>query len=176
MSLAEKRVRILASHGVRVGIARVIVRAANDHDLSLSVLLGMCDTESGFANIFGHDAVRNPVKSPPNGTLAVTKTRYREYAHHRDAGEGNQGVGVTQLTDKGLQLRADARGGCWLVSAQVDVAAEVLSSLIKRHGTDRGLASYNAGETGWHNGRAYAAKVRARADVWHDRLANGGAA
>lgn len=170
MTVSERHVNTIAKHGVGRGLARVIVKAADDNGIPLSVLLGVADVESGFRNVFGHDAVSNPVKSPPGGLLAVTKPRYLRYRKHRDAGEGQQGVGVMQLTDRGLQSRADELGGCWTLTANVRAGAEVLGRLIRKHGPRRGLASYNGGETGWRNGLDYATKVEGRATVWHHRL------
>ena len=55
----------------------------------------MIEAESSFTNVFGHDPVRNPIKSihgQPN--LVVTEALYKAYVHHRDNGEGLPGRGA----------------------------------------------------------------------------------
>jgi hypothetical protein len=165
-----RRIDIIASHGVGRGLARVIVTNAERFDVPLSILLAVIEHESSFLNVFGHDGVANPIKSPLGGLLKVTKERYQSYLRHRRAGKGAQGVGVTQLTAPSFQDRADELGGCWTLRAQVQVGAELLGRLIAKHGRTRGLASYNAGEAGWRNGLEYARTVEDLAKVWHTRL------
>ena len=63
-------------------------------------------------NLFGHDAVRNPVKGG-----FVTQARYSQYRTNRQAGLGMQGVGPCQLTWYEFQDRADSLGGCWMPSS-----------------------------------------------------------
>jgi hypothetical protein len=99
----------------------------------------------------------------------VTKESYLRYKKERGPrGEGGQqGVGETQLTHYSFQDEADALGGSWKADANVEVAFRLLSRLIKKHGEDRGIAAYNAGETGWRNGQQYAREVKAKAERWH---------
>ena len=47
--------------------------------LPVALACAVLEKETGFRNVFGHDAVRNPVKSPPGGLLAVTEDNYRQY-------------------------------------------------------------------------------------------------
>jgi hypothetical protein len=118
---------------------------------------------AGFRNVFGHDAVRNPVRSAPNGLLEVTPELYRKYLGFRRQGLGNQGVGPMQLTSPGLQDRVEALGGCHLVGPNIRVGVEYLASNIKRLGLYRGVAAYN-GST------AYADKVLPLEKQWRARL------
>jgi murein DD-endopeptidase MepM/ murein hydrolase activator NlpD len=140
-----------------------IVRESKRSGVSLSVICAVLEAETGFRNVFGHDAVRNPIKSPPNGLLAVTPELYRKYLGFRREGLGNQGVGPMQLTSPGLQDRADELGGCHKVGPNIRVGVEYLASNIKRLGLYHGVAAYNGTTT-------YADKVLGLEKKWRARL------
>ncbi len=150
---AEARARAEKPHGtddleaaLRAAGARyedAIVREARRHGVPVSLVCAVLEVETGFQNVFGHDKVRNPIKSPPRGLLAVTEERYKQYLHFRRQGLGNQGVGPMQLTSPGLQDRADALGGCWKVDPNIRVGVEYLAGNIQRLGLQRGVAAYN---------------------------------
>ena len=129
----------------------------------LALACAVVEKETGFQNVYGHDAVRNPVKSPPGGLLAVTHANYREYLGHRRGGLGNQGVGPMQLTSPGLQDRADALGGCWLPGPNIRVGLEFLAGNIKRLGLRPGVVAYNGSGPA---AQRYGAEVLARARAW----------
>ena len=143
----------------------LIVREAKRHRLPVSLVCALVEQESGFRNVFGHDRVANPIKSPPGGMLEVTKERYEEYLRHRRRGEGAQGVGPTQLTSPHLQDRADELGGCWKPAANIRVGCEYLADRIKRFGKARGVQAYNGAA-----GNAYATSVFALQRKWRRRL------
>src|SRR3954447_1711964 len=82
---------ILRRAGARYEAA--IVREAARSGMPVSLICAVLEVETGFQNVFGHDAVRNPIKSPPSGLLGVTQERYRQYLHFRGQGLGNQGIG-----------------------------------------------------------------------------------
>ncbi len=126
------------------------------------------EQESNFRKVFGHDRGK-----PFEGAGEVTKEKYQRYKRQRGArGEGGQqGVGETQLTHYSFQDEADKEGGAWKAEPNVKVAFRLLSRLIKKHGEDKGLAAYNAGETGWRNGQQYAREVQQKQRRWHQRLA-----
>ena len=140
-----------------------IVREAKRYGVPVSLICAVLEVETGFQNVFGHDNVRNPIKSPPRGLLAVTPDRYRQYLRFRRQGLGNQGVGPMQLTSPGLQDRADALGGCWKVDPNIRVGVEYLAGNIQRLGLYRGVAAYN-GST------AYADKVLPLEKKWRAKL------
>jgi murein DD-endopeptidase MepM/ murein hydrolase activator NlpD len=144
-----------------------IVRESKRSGLPVSLICAVLEVETGFRNVFGHDNVRNPIKSPPNGLLAVTPELYRKYLGFRRQGLGNQGVGPMQLTSPGLQDRADALGGCERVGPNIHVGVEFLAGNIKRLGLYHGVAAYN-GST------VYADKVLPLEKRWRARI--GGAA
>ncbi len=146
-----------------------IIREARRHGVPVSLVCAILEVETGFQNVFGHDAVRNPVKSPPRGLMAVTEERYQQYLRFRRQGLGNQGVGPMQLTSPGLQDRADALGGCWKVDPNVRVGVEFLAGNIQRLGLYRGVAAYN-GST------AYADKVLPLEKKWRAKIGSAGAA
>jgi murein DD-endopeptidase MepM/ murein hydrolase activator NlpD len=135
------------------------------------------EVETGFRNVFGHDNVRNPIKSPPGGLLAVTPDLYRQYLGFRRQGLGNQGVGPMQLTSPGLQDRADKLGGTWRPGPNIRVGVELLASNIKRLGLREGVRAYNGSGD---DAERYATKVLELERVWRSRLqghaANGHAA
>ena len=141
-----------------------IVREAKRSGLPVSLICAVLEVETGFRNVFGHDNVRNPVKSPPRGLLAVTPDLYRQYLGFRRQGLGNQGVGPMQLTSPGLQDRADALGGCWKVGPNLRVGVEYLAGNIQRLGLYRGVAAYNGSN-------AYADKVLPLEKQWRAKLA-----
>jgi murein DD-endopeptidase MepM/ murein hydrolase activator NlpD len=140
-----------------------IVRESKRYGVPVSLVCAVLEVETGFQNVFGHDDVRNPIKSPPRGLLAVTEARYRQYLKFRHAGLGNQGVGPMQLTSPGLQDRADALGGCWKVDPNIRVGVEYLAGNIQRLGLRRGVIAYNGAE-------AYADLVFPRERKWRERL------
>ena len=153
---------IIRAHGGRY--ADHIVAEARRSGLSVALVCAVVEQESGFANVFGHDRVRNPVKGPPNGNLAVTEALYRKYLGFRRQGQGAQGVGPMQLTSPGLQDRADALGGCWQPGPNIRVGCEYLAGNIKRTGSVRGgLVAYNGSS-------AYADPVLALERKWRLRL------
>ena len=127
----------------------------------------MLEKETGFRNVFGHDAVRNPIKSPPGGLLAVTEDNYRQYLAHRRQGLGNQGVGPMQLTSPSLQDRADQLGGCWQPGPNIRVGLEFLAGNIRRLGLRAGVVAYNGSGPA---AQRYGDDVLAAARRWDARL------
>ncbi len=162
------------AHGGRYG--RIIVSEARRSGVPVSLVCAVIEKETHFANVFGHDTVTNPVKSPPRPApdLEVTKARYRKYLEHRKLGQGNQGVGPMQLTSPGLQDRADELGGCWRPGPNIRVGVEFLAANIQRLGRKPGIQAYNGA-----SGDAYATAVLALEERWRERLrerpAQGGA-
>jgi hypothetical protein len=145
----------------------VVVREARRAGLPVALACAVLEKETGFRNVFGHDAVRNPVKSPPGGLLAVTPDNYREYLKHRRRGLGNQGVGPMQLTSAFLQDRADQLGGCWQPGPNIRVGLEFLAGNIRRTGLRPGVVAYNGSGPA---AQRYADDVLTRARVWDKRL------
>ena len=146
-----------------------IVAEAKRAGLPLALACALVEQESGFRNVFGHDAVANP--APKGG--AVTRQSYQRYRAHRDRGLGAQGVGLTQLTFPPFQDRADDLGGCWKVSNQLRVGYQVLAGNIAANGVRGGLAAYNAGSPTSPAGLAYAEQVLDRRRRWRQVLAQG---
>ena len=151
------------AEGRRARYEDAIVREAKRHSVPVSLVCAVLEVETGFRNVFGHDKVANPIKSPPRGLLAVNEARYKQYLHFRRQGLGAQGVGPMQLTSPGLQDRADALGGCWKVAPNIRVGVEYLAGNIQRLGLYRGVAAYN-GST------AYADKVLPLEKKWRAKL------
>jgi hypothetical protein len=167
MTRARKLLLTARARAAGARYAYRIIDEAVAAELPPALALALVDQESGFRNVFGHDPVANPVKSPPGGTLRVTRRRYRRYLTHRHAGEGMQGVGPAQLTWWQIQDEADREGGCWKIRPNLRVGFRHLHTLIAAHGYADGIAAYNG------DGRAaaaYSASVRARRDRWRQIL------
>ena len=145
------------------------------HGVPVSLVCAVLEVETGFQNVFGHDSVRNPVKSPPRGLLAVTQDRYKQYLRFRRQGLGNQGVGPMQLTSPGLQDRADALGGCWKVDPNIRVGVEYLAGNIQRLGLYRGVAAYNGSTATPTRSCRWRSKWRAKLGSAARRQSAGGA-
>jgi hypothetical protein len=152
-------------HGDSLGNA--IVVAARKADIQVSLLCAILEQETGFKNVYGHDGVRNPIKSPPTGLLRVTKDNYAEYLRHRRNNEGMQGVGPMQLTWWEFQDLADRHGGCWNPTVNIEVGAGIIAGLIKQHGKTAGIAAYNGSGSA---AQAYARSVLSKARKWHGWL------
>jgi len=173
--LQEARARWLAQQGCKY--PRTTVQEAARVGLPLSYALAFLQKESsgrdehGRAafglNLFGHDAVPNPVKG---GT--VNRSRYQQYVSARRAGHGMQGVGPCQLTWWEFQDHADQLGGCWKPAYNMRVGFGIAKALIQKHGKQRGAARYNGtGDAAAAYGRDWLAKQR----HWHDLLEGVGA-
>jgi hypothetical protein len=162
---ADTVARAIRAHGGR--FESIVVREARRVSLPIALACAVLEKETGFRNVFGHDAVRNPVKSPPGGLLAVSHDNYRQYLHHRNRGLGNQGVGPMQLTSPGLQDRADQLGGCWQPGPNIRVGLEFLAGNIRRLGLRPGVVAYNGSGPA---AQRYGDAVLARARVWEKRL------
>ena len=157
--------RAIRAHGGRY--ETVVVREARRVRLPVALACAIVEKETGFRNVFGHDAVRNPIKSPPGGLLAVTRENYAQYLEHRRQGLGNQGVGPMQLTSPGLQDRADQLGGCWQPGPNIRVGLEFLAGNIRRLGLRPGVVAYNGSGPA---AQRYGDDVLARARLWEQRL------
>ncbi len=157
--------RAIRAHGGRY--EAVVVREARRVRLPIALACAIVEKETGFRNVFGHDAVRNPIKSPPGGLLAVTRENYAQYLEHRRQGLGNQGVGPMQLTSPGLQDRADQLGGCWQPGPNIRVGLEFLAGNIRRMGLRPGVVAYNGSGPA---AQRYGDDVLARARLWEQRL------
>lgn len=166
IAAANKRYEAVAvRYGCRAGLARLIIASCRKWNLPISVGFALFQTESDFTNVFGHD----PTTSIPKSWMGkpVTRVRYRSYLKKRST-HGMQGVGCGQLTWWETQDLADARGGCHTSKANIDVAVQTLAARIRQYGYVVGVQRYNGSGPA---AVAYSKLVRARADIWHKRLA-----
>jgi tellurite resistance protein len=152
-----------------------IIRASRKTKIPVAVLCAMVQHETGFRNVFGHDPVRNPVKSPPGGLLEVTEANYKRYLRFRNQGLGQQGVGPMQLTTGAYQDRADQLGGCWKPGPNIMAGAEALVGKIRQEGGNfwEGVRAYNGGGD---RARAYRKLIFDSTQLWEARLGTTGAA
>jgi hypothetical protein len=148
-------------YGLRIALE------ARAYDIWPSVLAAVIEQESGFRNVYGHDAVKWPQIKGGN----VTRLNYARYKQLRKMGLGMQGVGPGQLTWWEFQDEADRSGGCWRPAPNIATTAWLLASLRRKAGSwAHAYELYNAGKTGTTAGRAYSQSVRRRARAWHERL------
>lgn len=153
--LKARRLKLKA-HGIVYPATTVAEarRAGLKIDLACAILL---QETSGGHNVFGHDAVRNPVQGG-----YVTYARYRQYLTYRQRGQGSQGVGPCQLTYFAFQDRADRLGGCWQPWLNMRVGFTDLAANIRRTNEWAGIKLYNgSGAKASH----YADEVTKRAEI-----------
>lgn len=145
-----------------------IVIEARKAKIPISLGFALIEQESNFRNVFGHDPTIFV------GAGEVTKAKYLVYRAKRGpTGRGGmQGVGPPQLTYFTFQDRADEAGGCWVARYSIQVAFTDLAGMIRKHGEHKGLAVYNAGESGWRNGEDYARSVQKKQMRWHRVLSS----
>ena len=147
----------LAARAKRAG-ARYCYRIVDEADKArIPIALGfaLCEQETGFQNIFGHDPTIFA------GAGEVTKKKYLRYKRQRGpTGRGGmQGVGVTQLTYYSFQDRADHLGGCWRIRPQLKVAFELVRSFIQAGG-EHEIWRYNGA-------KEYGPEVLKKKKKWH---------
>lgn len=165
-SRAANTVRLVAialRYGCRPGLARIIIAACREYGLPISLGFALFYQESGFRKVFGHDPTIFV------GAGLVTKAKYLRYRNQRrDSGNRlMQGVGEGQLTWWETQDLCDRMGGCWKASANVRCAVMTLAARIRELGYAKGCERYNGTGPAAVN---YSRKLRATADVWHDRF------
>jgi hypothetical protein len=151
--------RMARRAGVPPGWSSLVIEAAVKAKIPRSRGLALIQTESGFANVFGHDPTIF------GGAGHVTEVNYHAYKRERGPhGRGGmQGVGPAQLTYWSIQDEADRRGGCWRPEVNMRVAFDHLRDLCRTHGVPQGLALYNGqGEAA----RRYSLTVRRRERQW----------
>lgn len=147
-------------HGARSCLR--IIWESRRADIDISLGFAICEQESAFKNIFGHDGGgRFP-------GLKVTKARVTYLVAHYPLGVN--GVGFTQLTYPGFVKEAQAYGGAHLVQYQLRVAFRLLHSLVAQHGEAIGIARYNGSGPA---ATRYSSEVRAKQDRWHHILSGG---
>jgi hypothetical protein len=140
-----------------------VIQEAKRAGLPLSYAMAFLEKESYKGkNVFGSDAVRNPVKGG-----RVTRRRYAQYLKNRKAGLGMQGVGPMQLTYYTLQDKADKMGGAWRVRYNLRVGFEHAAGLIESYGKFDGVKRYNGSG---QMAQAYARDWVQKQQHWHAYL------
>jgi hypothetical protein len=142
--------------------------------LDLADACALVDHESaGGQNIFGCDFGSQWTWEPPYCNVPVTAERVQALLRNIDAGGGQNGVGLTQLTTVGFVREAEQRGGAHLPEHQCSVGFEYLKSLVDDLGYMYGIAAYNAGPgnaaLGISNG--YYGKIQAQREKWKQLFA-----
>lgn len=149
-------------YGVPADIARYIANACRKEHLRYALAFAMFEQESGFQNIYGHDA----------GGLfpgeKVSKENYRRFRREViDAGgQGANGVGLGQAT-YWTYIR-DHRG-LWKPKVQIYLCTSILADYVHRLGETTGTGAYNGGPSSPNS--AYAREVLNRATKWRPKLA-----
>jgi hypothetical protein len=140
-----------------------IVQEAQRAKVPISLAFAICEQETGFRNVFGHDPTIFV------GAGEVTKKKYLAYKAQRGHTR-MQGVGPMQLTWWATQDRADQYGGCWKPAYNIRVGLEQLAANVRQHGERAGITAYNgAGPAA----QAYATSALNRKAKWHRILTKG---
>jgi soluble lytic murein transglycosylase-like protein len=140
-----------------------IVLEARRAGIPISLAFALVEQESGFRNVFGHDA---GAWRPDDGR--VTAGAVRELLRRVKAGQPSNGVGLTQLTWPPFIHQAGALGGAHIPKYQLRVGFTHLAGLLRHyHHTSTALSAYNAGDPNSRKGKHYAAQVLNRAKKWH---------
>jgi hypothetical protein len=164
-SANQHYVNVAVKFGVRRALAEIIVEEARRAHLPISLGFALCEQETGFRNVFGHDPTIFV------GAGNVTTAKYRAYKKARVA-SGNrkmQGVGVVQLTWWETQDEADRAGGCQHSRYNIRTGFNTLAARIRGFGYAKGIERYNGSGPA---AVAYSRTVRARTDKWHARLSS----
>jgi hypothetical protein len=146
------------------GMATHIIEQHEATGLPLSDCLALVEKESGFRNVFGHDATSS-IPERWKGSR-VTWAKYRWYKLRRKS-KGAQGVGPCQLTWPPLQNDADRMGGCHKPGPNMRLGFTHLKIQIERLGREKGAAAYNG--TG-PAAEAYGRDFVRKQEAWHKRV------
>jgi hypothetical protein len=144
--------------------ARIIVQEAKREGVPLSLAFAICEQETGFRNVFGHDPTIFM------GAGEVTKKKYLAYKAQRGTTR-MQGVGPMQLTWWSTQDLADKEGGCWRPRCNIRIGLRTLRQNIASKGIHAGVAAYNGSGAA---AERYAASVLEKQARWHRILTGGG--
>lgn len=151
----KQKIKIINAHGAHGEAIVTADKRSGLHDLAWACAL--VEQESAFKNIFGCDY--GPQSGhPPFCEDHVTKARVQALLHQSK----NNGVGLTQLTDRGLVLEAEKLGGAHKPLNQCIIGFRYLHSLIQQYGPG-GVWHYNGAP-------AYQAQIEAKHRVWAARL------
>lgn len=157
--MSTARDLLLATRAKRAGARSSlrIIWEARRANLPISWAFALCDQETGFRNVFGHD--RGSILAGQPVTKAGVKTLL---AHIADGGTSN-GVGFTQLTYPPFIRQAEHLGGAHRVKNQLRVGFQVFAQHI-----DHGRAT----DAAWHyNGDpSYQGLIAAKQKHWHQIL------
>jgi hypothetical protein len=167
---ARPRDYLLARRAKRAGAKnyalRIIIEAKRHRNVSASLALALIEQESGFRNVFGHDA----------GGLfpgqEVTAAKVHRLLGHIAGGGTSNGVGPAQLTWPDYIREAQRDGGAHKTSVNIATGLRILAANIAAEsGSERnGLARYNAGSSSSSKGQRYAAQVLDRKHRFHRAL------
>lgn len=148
-------------HGARYAIT--IIRAAREEDIPLSIAFALCEQESSFRNVFGHDA------GGPFPGQKVTRARCDALIAHVRAGGVSNGVGFTQLTWVGYLLQAKHLGGLHKRRNQCRIGFRALKHLRAINEGDWWGAYHDYNGDGQH-AVDYANMMTLRVEKWHNIL------
>jgi hypothetical protein len=164
---AEQLGALINRHGGNYGLR--LAMEAEAQNVPISVVCAVCEQETGFRNLFGHDRNKkgniSGIPAKWAGTV-VTRAKYWSYKFLRGT-RGQQGVGPFQLTFKGFQDEADKDGGAWNPDVNIATGVRILATMFKNlHEWEIVYAVWNAGSQ-TAAGRAYAESVKKKQTKWH---------
>lgn len=141
--------------------------------LYYSTAAALLEQETHGKNIMGCDWGSKWTDTPPYCQVAVTKDRVQKLIANVEAGGGQNGIGLTQLTSINYVYAAEKMGGAHLPRYQMRVGFDFLLTMIQDIGWPHGAAAYNAGLTNyWSVMNTYGASMKRLEREWAARLAN----
>lgn len=168
---AEAQAKIITAYGIQ-NAADLVWAHDKPGRPKLARGLAMVENESFGRNVFGGEGLACPVEFREQ---LVTQSSYaiykaeREDLFHRGITIGVcNGVGPTQITDRNLQIAADALGGCWIPRYSADIGFSTLHQLITELGLREGFRAYNGSGP---DAEDYADRAVERTVIWEGRLA-----
>lgn len=141
--------------------------------LYVSTAAALIEQETGGKNLFGCDWGSEWVWTPPYCQVAVTRDRVQKLIANVEAGGGQNGVGLTQLTSVEYVYAAENMGGAHLPRYQMRVGFEFLLRMVQDVGWPHGAAAYNAGRTNYRSVMdTYGASMERLEKEWASRLSD----
>ena len=159
-----------------IPVGELIVRESRKflsdvHDYPVSLGCALVEGESWFRNIFGCDWGSQWTTVPPYCQVYVTEARVQKLIANVENGGGQNGVGLTQLTDISFIYKAERLGGAHIMKNQLTIGFDLLAQLIATYGYYGGVGAYNAGPGNRFDVRwTYTANLEARHNKWIARL------
>lgn len=139
--------------------------------LWVSTAAALVEQESGGRNIFGCDWGDKWIWVPPYCQVPVTADRVRDLIANVEAGGGQNGVGLTQLTTIQFVYDAEDMGGAHLPRFQMRRGFQLLNELLANYDYLNAVEAYNDGNGRWNDpDNPYDIQFATKHRAWKNRL------